>query len=415
MGAKNTFRTVPSLQAIKAPKAGRVEYWDADTKGLGLRVSPSGRKTWILMYRVRGEKRVRRATLGTYPTLSLADAREMAQGDLRAAAKGKDPAATRKGERAADTFGELAERYIERYAKKKKRSWRKDRQTLDRDLLPRFKHRKAAGIKRREVIEMLEEIADRGAPVGANRTLEIMRKIYNWGIEREVVEVNPCQRIKKIGVERQRERVLTDDEIRAIWGALADETPAMCAMFKMRFLTAQRGSEVSRMRWQDIDRQGGWWTISGAFTKNGRDHRVPLNPAALDLLRSLEKHSQGQEWVFPSPTGKGPLRVIWRAMNDIRKASSVTEFKSHDIRRTVATRMTGDLGISRQTVGRVLNHIEANVTGIYDRYSYDREKRAALDAWGDRLAEVLAGRTKAENVVNLATAKKETESQRPAK
>lgn len=92
----------------------------------------------------------------------------------------------------------------------------------------------------------------------------------------------------------------------------------------------------------------------------------------------------------------------------------MTEFKSHDIRRTAATRMTGDLGISRQTVGRVLNHIEANVTGVYDRYSYDREKRAALDAWGDRLAEILAGRAKAENVVNIATAKKETKSRRPA-
>lgn len=414
MGAKNTFRTVRSLQAIRPPKAGRADHWDADIRGLGLRVSSSGRKTWVLMYRVRGEKRVRRATLGTYPILSLADAREMAQADLRAAAKSKDPAATRMGERAADTFGELAERYIEKYAKKKKRSWYKDRQTLDRDLLPRFKHRKAAGIKRREVIELLEEIAERGAPVGANRTLEIMRKIYNWGIEREIVEINPCQRIGKIGVERQRERVLTDEEIRAIWATLADETPAMCAMFKMRFLTAQRGSEVSRMRWQDIDRQGGWWTIPGAFTKNGRDHRVPLNPAALDVLSAMEKHSQGQEWVFPSPTGKGPLRVIWRAMDDIRATSDIAEFKSHDIRRTVATRMTGDLGNSRQTVGRVLNHIEADVTGVYDRYSYDREKRGALDAWGDRLAEILSGRAKAENVVNLATATKETASRRPA-
>jgi len=133
-----------------------------------------------------------------------------------------------------------------------------------------------------------------------------MRKIYNWGIEREIVEINPCQRIRKIGVERQRERVLTDEEIRATWAALADETPAMCAMFKMRLLTAQRGSEVSRMRWQDIDRQGGWWTIPGAFTKNGRDHRVPFNPAALDVLSAMEKHSQGSGVGFPQPNRQRP-------------------------------------------------------------------------------------------------------------
>ncbi len=154
--SQRTFRTVRSLEAAKPPKSGRVESWDEDVRGLGLRVSASGRKTWVLMYRVRGDKRLRRATLGTYPTLTLADARDQARADLRAATKGRDPASERKAERQAETFGELAEEYIERYAKKRKRSWFKDRQALDRDLLPRFRHRKAAGIKRREVIKLLE-------------------------------------------------------------------------------------------------------------------------------------------------------------------------------------------------------------------------------------------------------------------
>ena len=204
--------TTRFIDSIKPPKSGRTEYWDASTPGFGLRIAPSGRKSWILMYRVRGDKRLRRATLGTYPSLTLADARENAHTDLRTAAKGRDPAAERKLDREADTFGELAERYMEKYAKKHKRSWFKDQQALDRDLLPRFRHRKAASVKRREVIALLEEIAERGAPVGSNRTLEIIRRIYNWGIEREIVDVNPCQRIKKIGVERRRERVLNDDE-----------------------------------------------------------------------------------------------------------------------------------------------------------------------------------------------------------
>jgi integrase len=228
------------------------------------------------MYRVRGDKRLRRATLGTYPSLTLADARDLARAELHAAAKGQDPAAERKADREADTFSELAEQYMERYAKKHKRSWFKDQQALNRDLLPRFRHRKASSLQRREVISLLEDIAERGAPVGANRTLEIIRRIYNWGIEREIVSVNPCQRIKKIGVERRRERVLNDDEIRAVWQAFEPETPRMRDHFKLRFLTLQRGGEISRMRWSDLDLASGWWTIPPDFTKNGLAHRVPL-------------------------------------------------------------------------------------------------------------------------------------------
>ncbi|NNE82461.1 MAG: tyrosine-type recombinase/integrase [Alphaproteobacteria bacterium] len=394
---KHTFRTTRSLEAIKPPAEGRVEHWDKDVKGLGLRVSSSGRKTWVLMYRVRGHKRLRRATLGTYPTLSLADARDQARDDLSAAAKGRDPAELRSEERQAETFSELAEDYMERYAKKYKRSWFKDRQHLDRDLLPRFRHRKAASIKRREVIALLEEIADRGAPVGANRTLEIIRRIYNWGIEQEIVVINPCQRIKKVGIERPRERVLSNEEIRSVWNAFDGETPRMRDLFRLRLLTAQRPGEVSRLRWEDIDLASGWWTIPPEFSKNGLTHRVPLSKPAIEVLLQTEGHEKKSGWVFPSPTGEGPLRSVWRAMDNIRKRSGV-EFVPHDLRRTAASRMTGDLGIARLTVSKVLNHVETGVTATYDRHSYDKEKRAALEAWAQRLEIIIAD---ADNVVRL--------------
>ena len=394
--------TTRFIDSIKPPKTGRTEYWDAGTPGFGLRVAVSGRKTWVLMYRVRGDTRLRRATLGTYPTLTLADARDQAHADLRAAAKGRDPAGERKAEREADTFADLAEQYMEKYAKKRKKSWSNDRRALDRDLLPRFRHRKALSIKRREVIGLLEDIAERGAPIGANRTLEIIRRIYNWGIEREIVDVNPCQRIKKIGVERQRERVLTDDEIRAAWTAFEQETPRMCAHYKLRLLTLQRGGEISRMRWNDVDLDSGWWIIPPEFTKNGLAHRVPLSAAAKETVEGMKAHADGSEWVFPSPTGDGPLRVFWRANDSIRAHSGV-EFVPHDLRRTGASRLTGDLGLSRFVVGRVLNHLEPGVTATYDRYAYDREKRHALDAWGQRLMEILSGERATANVVPLAT------------
>ena len=199
----------------------------------------------------RHHQRVRRLSLGVYPALSLADARGLAQAALREVAAGRDPAADKAAERAADTFGDLAGRYLEKYAKPRKRSWREDRRALDRDLLPRFKHRKAADIKRREIIECLEDIKARGAPVLANRTLAITRRIYNWGIAQEIVENNPCAMIERPGIETPRDRVLSDDEIRLIWKALGEMPPLEGGRFKLMFLTASRPGEVRQMRWQD--------------------------------------------------------------------------------------------------------------------------------------------------------------------
>ena len=145
----------------------------------------------------------------------------------------------------------------------------------------------------------------------------------------------------------------------------------------------------------------GWWTIPPEFSKNGLSHRVPLSPPAMETLRQIEGYGNKAGWVVPSPTGKGPLRAVWRAMRNIREQSGV-EFRPHDLRRTAATRMTGDLGIARLTVSKVLGHVETGVINVYDRATYDREKRQALDAWGARLADILSGKQAAENVVPLA-------------
>ena len=130
-----------------------------------------------------------------------------------------------------------------RYAKRRKRTWRKDERAIERDLKPAFGHRKAKEIKRKDVARLLHSIVERGAPVQANRTLEILRKLYNWAIAEEIVEVNPCYMIEAPGEERQRERVLKDEEIRLVWAAIEPETPLMRAMFKLRLVTAQRGGE----------------------------------------------------------------------------------------------------------------------------------------------------------------------------
>ena len=385
--------TARGIDAIKPPSAGQVDYWDANLAGFILRVTYAGRKTWGVIYRHDGRKR--RLTLGTHPSLSLADAREKANDALRDVAHGKDPAAEKSAERKAETFGEVAAEYIEKHAKQKKRSWRRDELALERDLLPYWRHRRASSIVRKEVVRLLDGIVERGAPVQANRTLEIVRKIYNWAISRDIVEHNPCLGIERPAQEHASERVLNGDEIRAVWTALDETRTPVAAAYRLRLLTAQRGQEVETMRWENID--GDWWTIPGEIAKNGLAHRVPLSSQAIEVLDDLGKDER-TGWVFASNRQDGPITNLWR-VTGIRKASGV-EFVPHDLRRTAASLMTG-MGIARLTVSKILNHVESGVTAVYDRHSYDPEKRQALEAWGARVEEIVTGKEADDRVVPL--------------
>ncbi len=390
--------TARGIEAIKPPKSGQVDYWDSALLGFILRVSYGGKKAWCLSYRHEGRKR--RLTLGTYPALSLADARLKAGDALREVAHDKDPAADKEAHRKAETFGELAIEFLEKHSKKRKKSWRVDERAFERDLLPRFRHRRANSISRKEVIRLLDDIVDRGAPIQANRTLEILRKMYNWAISRDILDANPCAGVAKPGAEHQRDRVLTDDEIKLVWNALDHEPPTVAAMFRLRLLTVQRGQEAATIRRQDIDPKSRWWTIPAEQSKNNLAHRVPLSSQAWAVLEPFYNAAdEDTEWLFPAPLANGPMLHLWRYTEDIRERSGVN-FVPHDLRRTGASLMTG-MGISRLTVGKLLNHAELGVTAVYDRHSYDAEKRQALDAWGARLEEIVTGKVADEKVVPL--------------
>ncbi|HKF63625.1 MAG TPA: tyrosine-type recombinase/integrase [Dongiaceae bacterium] len=396
--------TARSVARLKPPGTGQTDYWDDSLPGFGLRVSAGGRRAWVLLYRHGTLKR--RLTLGPYPDLPLSAARDKARDHLREVAHGRDPAAEKAAGRKAETFEELAENYLERYAKKRKRSWRTDELALARDLLPRFATVKATAVTRRDINRLLDSIVDRGAPIQANRTLGILRRIYSWGIERDIVAVNPCQGIRAPGEEKARDRVLAEDELRAVWNALAPEPAPIAAMFKLRLLTAQRGGEVATIRLRDLDLAGGWWTIPGELSKNGLAHRVPLAPQAIAIIEEACRAvalAKAGDWLFPSPIADGPLVNLWRAVARIRKRSGV-DFRPHDLRRTAASLMTG-MGISRLTVSKILNHVESNITAVYDRHSYDAEKRQALEAWAARVEQIVSGRTAgADKVVPLRLA-----------
>ncbi|MEW6387412.1 MAG: tyrosine-type recombinase/integrase [Thermodesulfobacteriota bacterium] len=383
------------------PKANRYIVWES--RGLGVRVTPHGIKSFVFMYRFKGKARL--LTLGTYPGMSLAEAHEEHAKSRRILEQGIDPGAKavseRREERKAPTVTDLVHEYLEKWAMNRKRSWRTDRRILEKDVLPKWGERKAKEITRRDVIRLLDGIVERGAPIMANRTLAIIRRMFNFAVERDIISISPCTSVKAPSPENRRDRVLTQEEIREFWYALegAKMTDSIKLALKLELVAAQRKSETVSAAWDEFDFAEGWWTIPGLKTKNRIPHRVPLSPLAVEILEAAKTLSGDSPWVFPSP--RTNRHITPEAVNHAvrrRRGSLGLVFVPHDLRRTAASHMTG-MGIPRLVVSKILNHVEKGVTAVYDRHSYDREKRQALEAWGRKLKAIVEG-TEA-NIISL--------------
>ncbi len=387
---KFTDRQIKELK----PKTTRYEVWEDNGKGLGVRVSSKGTKSWIYMYRTDG--RARRMTLGNYPKMSVAEAHKKHAEARELVAHGKDPGEKivkqRESERTALTVNVWAEEYIEKHAKPNKRSWANDQEMLQRNVVPRWGRRKAKDINRRDITLLLDDIVDRGAPICANRVLSLLSKMYNFSISRGDLEYNPCTAIKKPSKENQRDRVLSEDEIYKFWYGLDNASihENIRLALKFQLVTAQRKGEVLQAQWEHIDLKSGWWIIPATIAKNKNEHRVYLSSLARELLAKA-KENNSADWVFPSPLGNKQLndcalnRAITRNMD---KIGIEKKFVTHDLRRTAASLMTS-IGVSRIVVSKILNHVDGKVTAIYDRHSYDLEKQNAMEAWADKLKNIL--------------------------
>jgi integrase len=386
------------LKFLEGIHGKQVDYFDKSLSGFFLRVSQDGKKSFGVMYRKGG--RLRRMKLGTYPLLTLAKARQEAAQALRNAELGLDPAFEKQEARRAPTFEQVAREYLERHAKAKKKSWKEDERVINKELFPGFGERQAKDITRRDVRIFLEH-KSATAPIGANRVRALLRKIFNWAIAADILETNPVHLVPAPGKEHQRDRVLAEEEIRRIWNAIeadsksADHTHLKVKMLsagimKLRLLTAQRGAEVMSIEWDELDMQTGWWTIPGEKTKNSLSHRVPLSAPALTVIREMRLvvGDGRSRFVFPSPKGNTHICNPQKPLVRIQKATDI-DFVAHDFRRTAASMMTS-MGIPRLTVKKILNHVEQGITAVYDRHSYDMEKREALDAWAKRLTAIIS-------------------------
>jgi integrase len=395
------------------------------SSGLILTVLPSGRKQLSVRYRFGGTQR--RVLVGEYPAVSLAMARKRARHAAAAIDDGRDPAGEQHAAKARpiDTVAALVTEYVAKHVRVKQRGWKEaEERVLNVEVLPAWngRSRNSPGTMSARWWPRLSTAA---AP-SWRTALAVVRRMLNYGIRNDWLDANPASLIDKPGREVSRERVLTDDEIRRLWRLLCRQpttaeraapgrkrstgtpddpicpvAPALADAIKLRLLIAQRGGEVVKMRWQDVDLETGWWTIPGECAKNGRAHRVPLVRDAIALIKAQQKDHDDQperddeskdddtsKFVF---VGSG-ASVRDRAKKAPSRIARVLkfDFRGHDLRRTAATRMA-EAGVPRQHISAVLNHVEggASVTRVYDRYSYDAERRRALETWARTLRAIV--------------------------
>ena len=385
------------VESVKAANGHRIDFRDAKRPGLVLRVSPAGVKAWSVLYRRRIDGRRRRCTLGQYPQVSLAEARAKALDVLARVARGEDPAGDQRRKRTSGTprtFGELADLYLARHADRAKRSGFQDRQMLDKDVLPILRHEPLESIKRADISEIIETIVARGAPIQANRTFEIIRGVFNWGLGAGCIETTPCLGLRAPTPEQSRDRALKPDEIRQFWNRLPDAPMSWrtAQILRLCFVTAQRVSEVAGISRSEISLSERLWRLPAERVKNASAHDVPLSALAIELLEQGMQRSDG-DLIFPSHLTAEPItnHAVAKAMRRSLETFGLERFTAHDLRRTAATEMAG-LGIDRLIVDKVLNHVSADrstVAGVYDRHAYRAQKAAALEAWADHLRSII--------------------------
>ena len=413
---KLTAATVDKMQ----PTDRRQEIPDSLCTGLYLTVQTTGKKGWQVRYRHGGVHR--RMTLGGYPVLSLADARQRARDTMAAATEGRDPAGEVKAAKAPkpeddrDKLAAVIGLFMKRHAAHNRRA-ADVAAMFKREIMAKWGERAIHEITKRDAIDLLDAIVDRGSPITANRLLAHLRTVWTWAKGRDIITTSPFDGIKPPSPEKSRDRVLTDQEIIWFWRACEKLGQPFGPLYRLLLLTGQRLREGAEMT--EGEMRGNLWIIPAARVKNGDEHSVPLSEAVSAVLGAVQRISGKAGYVFTT-TGQSPVSGFTRAkgrldrlMADIANEGraegidriEIPPFTIHDLRRTAASGMAG-LRFPPHVVEAVLNHrsgTRRGVAGVYNRFDYADEKRAALEAWGNYVTRLVEGG--AANVVQLAGAR----------
>jgi integrase len=408
---KNTRFTDLSIKQLKQIPGKR--YSRMEPGGIGVRVGTEK----VFVWRYSFEGRDRWLTLGTYPAMSLSEARADAENKRLLIRKGIDPGDLKKEEKKeysqAPTIKNLIQEFWDKKLSKLK-SGTATRRLLEKDLLKPWGNRKAASITSRQIALLLDDVAKR-APVTRNRLQSAIYQLFNFAITRGIVTASPCTKTERTE-EETRARFLSNDEIVLLWQALDlenvkafDAYPITKLALKMILLTGQRPGEVAGMERSELTKRkdGSWWEIPAKRMKGKKatDHDVALNPLALEVIKQAKFYSGKSKYIFRSTIKKdSPLsvRAISRAVVRHLAEMKIEKFTPHDLRRTCRTGL-GSLGVSDLVAEKVLSHKLQGVLGVYNRATYESERRAALILWEDHIKSLVdpAPKNETEKITDL--------------
>ena len=380
----------------------RAEYPDAACPGLHLVVQPTGTRSWAFRFRRRVDRKSVKLTIGKAGEggLSLAAARHAAAGHRHRLERGVAPVTavtgvTGESGGGGDKIETAVASFLERHVCRKNRvsTARATEGIFNSIVLPAWRGRTIGSIRRRDVIELVESVAARGRGYRANRTLAALSKLFKWLIARDALALSPVTGVERLHKEEARTRILSDDELRALWFACEHEG-ALGQAIRMLILTGARRNEVGHMRWLEIDEDRRLWTLPAARTKNAREHAIPLSPHAWALIEARPRFADCP-FVF-SADGKRPVNNWDEVKRRISAKAGIPAdtWRLHDLRRTAASGMQ-KLGVSVPVIERALNHVSGTfrgIVGVYQQHDYADEVRIALQRWADRVEEIIGGK-----------------------
>lgn len=406
--SKSRFKTDRQVAAFSPlPGQKRTDYYHAAENGFICRVSTSS-KTWMVSHtvEVKGIKKRRKATIGHYPDVTLADALVRAReikSDGRS--KGVDLVGVAEARKTAPTMSDLFDHYFDIYVTKRRKavsSIKEDKRQWE-TLKDKIGDLKAQDITRKDLIDLHSTITKKGSPIMANRTLTLISTVFNAALDAEMVINTPCTRLKSImNVETNRERFLSDDEIKTLWEAMDNEAANMRDILRLILLTAQRPGEIAAMEVSEIDQGTRIWTIPGGKAKNKQAHQVPLSEQGWAII---EPRLGNEQWIFQSNYGRGGKgKTHTKSTKDVRRrlmvATGINGWTAHDLRRTARTIMAREK-VPPHIAERVINHKLGRMEAVYDQHGYTNEKAAALNKLAHAIGRIIGVENKKAKVIKI--------------
>ena len=385
--------TKSAIDTLPIPESDLV-HWDIGLPGFGVKVTPKGRKVFIVLYRTGGVgSKLRKYTIGPYGRLTLHQARIAAQKVFAAKLEGRDPAAEKreaKRQVVTDRVEDLLETFIVQHLSQNRSAGEISR-LLRREIGKPWNGRSIHQIGKRDVIEVVSAIEQRGAPAAANKALKSIKTFLNWCVGRAVLDKSPAEGVPLPTKEIARDRILEDDELRRVIAAARQIGAPYGGIVELLALTGQRREEVAQMRWEELDFAHRSWNIPKSRTKNAKAHSVHLSNQSLAVLKHFNRRGP---CVF-SVLGTKPFQEFSKAKRELDCLSGITEWRLHDLRRTCVSGMAR-LGIAPHVADKILNHQSGTISGVaavYQRHDFLAERRDALERWGVHVTRIMTAAT----------------------